>query len=171
MMYMYFCHFTSSMTRVDRRNRLATANDIAQVEVNHKVINRAYRSQSEGDWTTEALSTNEPLSTIQLGAAEHYPDCGEYKKEVYTPTHTELVPKDQQVYLGLFSVDPAHLSRSIGRKLVEAALAHAKENEPGQLIKWYNKLGFIDYGEKVNFPDTSCIVQEDAHFSVLRLPF
>ncbi|KAF9150935.1 hypothetical protein BG015_007239 [Linnemannia schmuckeri] len=189
--------------------RLATADDIAHVEAIHKVVNRAYRS--EGGWTTEAhlvkeeritvdelkealvdkvnpillafdSETNEPLGTIQLEPAEHYPDFGEYKKEGYASTHTESVPKDQQVFLGLFSVDPAQQSRGIGRKLVEAALAHARENMKrtqcvvyvlymrAELIKWYNKLGFIDYGEKVNFPDSSRIVQEDTHFSVLRLP-
>ncbi|KAG0065744.1 hypothetical protein BGZ89_007971 [Linnemannia elongata] len=188
--------------------RLATADDIAHVEAIHKVVNRAYRS--EGGWTTEAhlvteeritvgelkealldtvnpillafdSETNEPLGTIQLEPAEHYPDFGEYKKEGYSSTHTESVPKDQQVFLGLFSVDPAQQSRGIGRKLVEAALAHARENMKrtqcvvyvlymrAELIKWYNKLGFVDYGEKVNFPDSSRIVQEDTHFSVLRL--
>ncbi|KAF9138651.1 hypothetical protein BGX30_008933 [Mortierella sp. GBA39] len=189
--------------------RLARADDIAQVEAIHKVVNRAYRS--EGGWTTEAhlvteeritvdelkealldtinpillafdSETNEPLGTIQLEPAEHYPDFGEYKKEGYTSTHNEPVPKDRQVFVGLFSVDPAQQSRGIGRKLVEAALVHARENMNRtqcvvyvlymrtELIKWYNKLGFVDYGEKVNFPDTSRIVQEDTHFSVLRLP-
>ncbi|KAF8942895.1 hypothetical protein BGZ47_006032 [Haplosporangium gracile] len=189
--------------------RLATADDIAHVEAIHKVVNRAYRS--EGGWTTEAhlvkeeritvdelkealvdkinpillafdSETNQPLGTIQLEPAEHYPDFGEYKMEGYASTHAESVSKDKQVFLGLFSVDPDQQSRGIGRKLVEAALAHARENMKrtqcvvyvlymrAELIKWYNKLGFIDYGEKVNFPDTSRIVQEDTHFSVLRLP-
>ena len=125
--------------------------------------------------------TGEPLGTIQLDPAEHYPDFGEYKKEGYTSTYTETVPKDQQVFLGLFSVDPAQQSRGIGRKLVEAALAHARESMKrtqcvvyvlymrAELIKWYNKLGFVDYGEKVNFPDAHLTIQEDTHFSVLRL--
>ncbi|KAG9072206.1 hypothetical protein KI688_006430 [Linnemannia hyalina] len=179
--------------------RLASADDIAQVEAIHKVVNRAYRSVTEERITVDELKealldtinpillafdseTNEPLGTIQLEPAEHYPDFGEYKKEGYTSTHTEPVPKDQQVFLGLFSVDPAQQSRGIGRKLVEAALAHARKNMNRtqcvvyvlymrtELIKWYNKLGFVDYGEKVNFPDSSRIVQEDTHFSVLRLP-
>ncbi|KAG0313396.1 hypothetical protein BGZ97_010200 [Linnemannia gamsii] len=189
--------------------RLASADDIAHVEAIHKVVNRAYRS--EGGWTTEAhlvteeritvdelkealldkinpillafdSETHEPLGTIQLEPAEHYPDFGGYKKEGYVSTHTEPVPKDQQVFLGLFSVDPAQQSRGIGRKLVEAALAHARTEMKrtqcvvyvlymrAELIKWYNKLGFVDYGEKVNFPDSTRIVQEDTHFAVLRLP-
>ncbi|KAF9906239.1 hypothetical protein EC991_000866 [Linnemannia zychae] len=188
--------------------RLASADDLTHIEAIHKVINRAYRS--EGGWTTEAhlvteeritvdelkealldkvnpillaydSETGEPLGTIQLEPAEHYPDFGEYKKEGYVSTHTESTPKDQQVFLGLFSVDPAQQSRGIGRKLVEAALTHARETMKrtqcvvyvlymrAELIKWYNKLGFVDYGEKVNFPDSSRIVQEDTHFSVLRL--
>ncbi|KAG0374883.1 hypothetical protein BGX24_009808 [Mortierella sp. AD032] len=189
--------------------RLVTAEDVDHVEAIHKVVNRAYRS--EGGWTTEAhlvteeritvdelkealldkvnpillafdSETGEPLGTIQLEPAEHYPDFGDYKKEGYTSTHNEPVPKDQQVFLGLFSVDPTQQSRGIGRKLVEAALAHAREHMKrtqcvvyvlhmrAELIKWYNKLGFVDYGEKVNFPDSTRTIQEDTHFSVLRLP-
>ncbi|KAF9087485.1 hypothetical protein BGX29_007613 [Mortierella sp. GBA35] len=189
--------------------RLASAEDVAHVDAIHKVVNKAYRS--EGGWTTEAhlvseeritidelkealvdkinplllafdSETDEPLGTIQLEPAEHYPDFGEYKKEGYTRTYTETTPKDKQVFLGLFSVDPAQQSRGIGRKLVEAALSHAKEamNRTqcvvyvlymrAELIKWYNKLGFVDYGEKVNFPDSTRIIQEDTHFAVLRLP-
>ncbi|KAF9922362.1 hypothetical protein FBU30_007560 [Linnemannia zychae] len=189
--------------------RLASAEDLPHAEAIHNVVNRAYRT--EGGWTTEAhlitepritvdemkealldkvnplllaydSETGEPLGTIQLEPAEHYPDFGEYKMEGYVSTHKESVPKDQQVFLGLFSVDPAQQSRGIGRKLVEAALIHARENMKrtqcvvyvlymrAELIKWYNKLGFVDYGEKVNFPDNKRIIQEDTHFSVLRLP-
>ncbi|KAF9108743.1 hypothetical protein BGX27_008243 [Mortierella sp. AM989] len=188
--------------------RLATAEDESQLELIHSVINRAYRS--EGGWTTEAhLVTDEritadelkealvdkinplllafdsesgkPLGTIQLEPAEHYPDFGVYQKDGYAPTYAEKIPKDQQIFLGLFSVDPTQQSRGIGRKLVEAALHHAKEKMHRtqcvvyvlymreELIGWYKKLGFVDYGEKVPFPDVSRVKQDDTHFSVLRL--
>ncbi|KAF9205130.1 hypothetical protein BGZ49_004423 [Haplosporangium sp. Z 27] len=188
--------------------RLAESSDNSQLELIHSVINKAYRS--EGGWTTEAhLVTDEritieelkealvdkinplflafdsesgkPLGTIQLEPAEHFPDFGIYEKEGYVPTYVEKMPKDQQILLGLFSVDPTQQSRGIGRKLVEAALLHAKENMNRmqcsvyvlhmreELINWYKKLGFVDYGEKVPFPDSSRVKQEDTHFSVLRL--
>ncbi|GJJ77367.1 hypothetical protein EMPS_09726 [Entomortierella parvispora] len=188
--------------------RLAKPEDIAQITQIHSVINRAYRS--EGGWTTEAhlvseercsidelkgaildkvnplllafdSETNEPLGTLQLDPAETYPDFGEYKAEGYNCTHVESTPKDQQIFVGLFSVDPLQQSRGIGRKLVDEALRHAKESmgrkqavvyvilQRPELVSWYKKLGFVDYGEKVPFPDASRIKQEDIHFSVLRL--
>ncbi|KAF8936451.1 acyl-CoA N-acyltransferase [Dissophora ornata] len=188
--------------------RLATADDVEQIAQIHSVINRAYRS--EGGWTTEAhlvsderitidalkeaildkinplllafdSETGQPLGTLQLEPAEHYPDFGVYKKEGYVPSYVEPLPKDQQVFVGLFSVDPSQQSRGIGRKLVEAALRHGKESMNrtqcvvyvlymrDELIQWYKKLGFVDYGEKVPFPDAGLIKHEDTHFSVLRL--
>jgi len=125
--------------------------------------------------------TNQPLGTLQLDPAEFYPDFGEYKAEGYKCTHVEPTPKDQQIFVGLFSVDPSQQSRGIGRKLVDEALRHAKENmgrkqavvyvilQRPELVSWYKKLGFVDYGEKVPFPDASRVKHEDIHFSVLRL--
>ncbi|KAG0298716.1 hypothetical protein BGZ98_000109 [Dissophora globulifera] len=188
--------------------RLAAAEDEAHINQIHSVINRAYRS--EGGWTTEAhlvseeritidelkaalvdkvnplflafdSETGEALGTLQLDPAEHYPDFGVYSMEGHVQSYVEPLPKEQQVFLGLFSVDPSQQSRGIGRKLVEASLQHAKENMKrtqcvvyvlymrDELINWYKKLGFVDYGEKVNFPDASRLKQEGNHFSVLRL--
>lgn len=125
--------------------------------------------------------TNLPLGTLQLDPAEHYPDFGEYKAEGYNCTHEETVPKDQQIFVGLFSVDPLQQSRGIGRKLVDEALRYSKEHmgrkqvvvyvimQRPELVAWYKKLGFVDYGEKVPFPDASLVKQEDVHFSVMRL--
>ncbi|KAG0017121.1 hypothetical protein BGZ80_008606 [Entomortierella chlamydospora] len=189
--------------------RLAGVGDESQLDLIHSVINRAYRS--EGGWTTEAhlvseeritteelkealvdkinplllafdSESGEPLGTIQLEPVEHYPDFGVYQKEGYAPSYVETLSKDKQILLGLFSVDPTQQSRGIGRKLVEAALHHAKENMNRtqcvvyvlhmrqELINWYKKLGFVDYGEKVPFPDASRVKQDDAHFLVLRMP-
>ncbi|KAF9915151.1 hypothetical protein BX616_006797 [Lobosporangium transversale] len=188
--------------------RRAIAEDISQIDLIHSVINRAYRS--EGGWTTEAhlirderipidelkevlvdkinplflafdSESGQPLGTIQLEAVEHFPDFGVYTKDGYVSPYTERLPKEQQVFLGLFSVDPTQQSRGIGRKLVETSLKYAKEQMNRtqcvvyvlymreELIRWYKKLGFVDYGERVPFPDNSRTKQEDTYFSVLRL--
>ncbi|KAK3812179.1 MAG: acyl-CoA N-acyltransferase [Benniella sp.] len=188
--------------------RLASPEDVDQLALIHSVINRAYRS--EGGWTTEAhlvseeritlqeledslndkthpvliafdSDTGHPLGTVQLEPAEGYSDLGEYKGEGYSPEYKEPLPLDQQVFLGLFSVDPSQQSRGIGRKLVEAALRHAKEEMKrsqcvvyvlhmrSELISWYKKLGFVCYGEKAPFPDMGRLKQDDGYFDVLRL--
>jgi ribosomal protein S18 acetylase RimI-like enzyme len=125
--------------------------------------------------------TGHPLGTVQLEPAESYSDLGEYKGEGYSPEYKEPLPLDQQVFLGLFSVDPSQQSRGIGRKLVEAALRHAKEEMKrsqcvvyvlhmrSELISWYKKLGFVNYGEKAPFPDMGRLKQDDGYFDILRL--
>ncbi|KAG0318501.1 hypothetical protein BGZ99_005631 [Dissophora globulifera] len=192
----------SSQSRPEKKAtvvvRLAAAEDEAHINQIHSVINRAYRSVSEERITIDELKaalvdkvnplflafdseTGEALGTLQLDPAEHYPDFGVYSMEGHVQSYVETLPKEQQVFLGLFSVDPSQQSRGIGRKLVEASLQHAKENMKrtqcvvyvlymrDELINWYKKLGFVDYGEKVNFPDASRLKQEGNHFSVLRL--
>ncbi|KAF9962974.1 hypothetical protein BGZ65_006904 [Modicella reniformis] len=193
---------SSSPTRPERKAsvfvRLTNKDDKTQIEQIHSVVNKAYRSVSDERIKVEELAeimedtknplfiafdseNGQPLGTLQLEPAEYYLDHGEYKKEGYSPTYIESLPKDQQVFLGLFSVDPSQQSRGIGRKLVEAALKHAREDMKrtqcvvnvlymrDELINWYKKLGFVDHGEKVPFLEESRILQEDTHFSVLRL--
>lgn len=83
--------------------------------------------------------------------------------------------------LGLISVDPTLQSRGIGRMLVEAGLKHAKEAmgrkqavvyvlfQRTELREWYQRIGFVDYGEKRPYPDVESTKEEDVHFNVLRL--
>ncbi|KAG0225092.1 hypothetical protein BGX31_007765 [Mortierella sp. GBA43] len=192
----------SSETRPEQKAsvyvRLTNESDFSQLSQIHSVINRAYRSVHDERITMEELEnvlkdktkpvllafdseTGQPLGTLQLEAAEGYGDYGEYKQEGHNPTYVETLSKDQQVFLGLFSVDPTQQSRGIGRKLIEAALRHAKEEMNRaqcvvyvlymrhELISWYKKLGFVDYGERVPFPDAYRVKQDNTHFSVLRL--
>ncbi|KAG0228887.1 hypothetical protein BGW42_001897 [Actinomortierella wolfii] len=124
--------------------------------------------------------TDQPLGTLQIETYEHYPDFGAYTGNGHVNTYVDTVPKEKQAVLGLFSVHPEQQSRGIGRKLVEAALQHIKTVmnrthaivyvivQRPELIAWYNRLGFVDYGEKMQFPDASRLKDSSIHFSVLR---
>ncbi|KAG0054087.1 hypothetical protein BGZ83_011971 [Gryganskiella cystojenkinii] len=125
--------------------------------------------------------TNKPVGTLQLDPAEYYPDFGEYTAEGYYCSYEDPLPKKQQIFIGLFSVDPLYQSRGVGRMLVDEALRYSKENlgrkqavvyvikQRPELVTWYKRLGFADYGERVPFPDQNLMKKEDIHFQVLRL--
>ncbi|KAF9972735.1 hypothetical protein BGZ73_004071 [Actinomortierella ambigua] len=124
--------------------------------------------------------TGLPLGTLQIESYEHYPDFGAYSENGHTNDYKDTVPKEKQAILGLFSVHPEQQSRGIGRKLVEAALQHIRIDmnrthaivyviaQRPELIAWYTRLGFIDYGEKMQFPVASRLKDPSVHFRVLR---
>ncbi|KAF8934455.1 acyl-CoA N-acyltransferase [Dissophora ornata] len=124
--------------------------------------------------------TGQPLGTLQLDPAESYPDLGSYERQDYSSTYTETLPKEMQVFLSLLSVDPRQQSRGVGRKLLDTGLRYAKENmgrkqaavyvlyQRPELSDWYKRLGFVDYGEKAPYPDSTKTLQDNIHFSVLR---
>ncbi|KAF9160523.1 hypothetical protein DFQ26_005421 [Actinomortierella ambigua] len=126
--------------------------------------------------------TNLPLGTLQIETYEHYPDFGVFTGNGHINTYVDTVPKEKQAVLGLFSVHPEQQSRGIGRKLVEAALQHIEGAmdrthamvyvivQRPELISWYTRLGFIDHGEKMQFPDASRLKDPSIHFCVLRRP-
>ncbi|KAG0380803.1 hypothetical protein BGX24_004928 [Mortierella sp. AD032] len=127
--------------------------------------------------------TQKVIGTLQLDPAEHYPDFGHYSAPDFSFDYStaDSVPRTQQIMLGLISVDPAQQSRGIGRQLVDAGLKHARESlgrtqavvyvlyQRTELREWYKRVGFVDYGEKRPYPDTTNLKLDDVHFSVLRL--
>ncbi|KAI7824652.1 acyl-CoA N-acyltransferase [Gamsiella multidivaricata] len=182
--------------------------DMQHVDEIHRIVNAAYRS--DAGWTHEThlikeeritkegvkdvlhdkvnllllafdSETNQLLGTIQLDPAEFYPDFGEYEKDGHATSYLETMPKENQIFLGLISVDPLQQSRGIGGKLVREGLRYAKETmgrkqavvyvlfQRTELAEWYKRIGFVDYGEKVPYPDQARTKQEDVHFTVLRM--
>ncbi|KAG0317540.1 hypothetical protein BGZ99_006227 [Dissophora globulifera] len=182
-------------------------NDVKHIDDFHRIINDAYRT--EASWANEAHlingerfskdqlkdamldqvnilllafdpETGLPIGTVQLDPAEVYPDYGIYMREGAEP-YVETTPKEQQIFVGLVSVDPRQQSRGIGRKLIDAGLRYAKEEmgrtqavinvvyQRTELLDWYKRIGFVDYGERTPFPDLARIKHDDIHFAVIRM--
>ncbi|KAF9296606.1 hypothetical protein BGZ74_010246 [Mortierella antarctica] len=125
-------------------------------------------------------ATLQPLGTLQLQVAETYPKFPPYTKIGHQSTHVETTPTENIIFLGLLSVEPLQQSRGIGRRLMDFGLTYTKDTlgrthavinaltQRPELIVWYKKLGFIDYGERVCYPNQSRTSHADVHFSVLR---
>lgn len=121
-------------------------------------------------------ATLQPLGTLQLHVAETYPRFPPSTKGGHQSTHIETTPTNNIAFLGLLSVDPLQQSRGIGRKWMDFRLTYIKDalgrthdvinalTQRSELIDWYKNLGFIDYGERVCYPDQTRTSHEDVHF-------
>lgn len=125
-------------------------------------------------------ATLQPLGTLQIHVAETYSKIPPYTKGGHQSTHVETTPTEKIIFLGLLSVDPLQQSRGIGRKLMDFGLTYTKDTlgrthavinaltQRPEIINWYKRLGFVDYGERVCYPDQTRTSHEDVHFSALR---
>ncbi|MBD2716666.1 GNAT family N-acetyltransferase [Microvirga sp. STR05] len=132
------------------------------------LVNRAYRGEaSRQGWTTEADLLDGPRTDEadlrQLSAAPGATfllartAAGELVGSVYTK------PEAPDLYVGMLSVDPTRQAAGIGRQLLAAAEAQARQagftdvlmsviSVRAELIAWYERLGFQRTGEVQPFP-------------------
>ena len=144
----------------------AAARDIPDLVA---LVNRAYRGEaSRRGWTTEAhlldgLRTDENelgelLATPNVTLLMARDTAGQLLGSVY------LEIKRPDLYLGMLSVDPDQQAHGIGRQLLAAAEAYARQtgctgvlisviSVRTELIAWYERLGFQPTGETVPFPE------------------
>ncbi|MBV6441404.1 MAG: GNAT family N-acetyltransferase [Haliscomenobacteraceae bacterium CHB4] len=139
----------------------ATPHDIPQLL---SLINGAFRGDTARQgWTHEAdllhgsRRTDEATlrSLMQIANAvvlKYCNDSGEIEGCVF------LNKKERGLYLGMLTVRPDLQGRGIGKKLLEAAEAHAREqgcqfiymnvfSTRKELIAWYERLGYYRTGE------------------------
>jgi ribosomal protein S18 acetylase RimI-like enzyme len=154
----------------------ATIEDIPSL---NKLINSAYRGESsKKGWTTEAnilkglRTTEEELNkTIQnnKNTILKFTDNNQIIGCVL------LIEKKQELYLGMLTVLPALQNSGIGKKLLKQAEIHAfKLGLPKiimtvisvreELIKWYERNGYIDIGKREPFPES------DIHIIISNQP-
>ncbi len=144
----------------------STLQDVPQLT---SLINSAYRGEaSKKGWTTEAdlleggLRTDIPTLTELM----NNPQAIVLK---YTTTEDDITgcvyleKQERGLYLGMLTVSPLQQAGGIGRQLLLAAAAHAKEtNCPCifmhvisiryELITWYERCGYYKTGETKPFP-------------------
>lgn len=134
----------------------------------NRLVNSAYRGDtSRKGWTTEA----DLLDGIRTDP-EALKDMMEQPGAVILKCTNEsgtlrgcvfLKKTDNQLYLGMLTVTPELQGGGIGKKLLEASEAYARENGcnkivmtvisvRNELIAWYERKGFRTTGEKSPFP-------------------
>jgi len=129
-----------------------------------RLVNSAYRG--DGGWTNESHIMEGPR-TNEAGIAELMADRKsmilEYTGEDNVLTGCVYLQKQgDKLYLGLLSVDPASQGRGVGKDLLGAAVAYARENActairitvisvRHELIAWYERHGYQRTGETESF--------------------
>lgn len=141
----------------------ATLADIPEINA---LVNGAYRGDSgRQGWTTEAdlidgtridetiltnLINREDTTVLLYREDKNLLGCVELRKEGY------------KLYLGMLSVSPLSQNKGIGKKLMSAAEAHAKEKKctsifmtvisvREELLNWYQRHGYVLTGERKPF--------------------
>lgn len=145
--------------------RKATLADVPSLNV---LVNSAYRGDTSREgWTTEAdlldgIRTSEASlqAMIENPAAEIL--VAEENDALVACVYLEK--KNRVLYLGMLTVKPTMQARGIGALLMQAAENNARQRDCNRiqmtvitardtLIKYYQRKGFQDTGERAPFPN------------------
>ncbi|RYD95998.1 MAG: GNAT family N-acetyltransferase [Sphingobacteriales bacterium] len=134
------------------------------------LLNRAYRgTEARSGWTheadliegtqrTDAAELEHKLHTPGAVLLKYVPGSGSIEACVY------LEKQDDQLYLGMLSVDPSLQGAGIGKKLLYAAEDVARAQGctaivmtvisiRAELLEWYQRHGYRATGAEEPFPD------------------
>lgn len=133
-----------------------------------KLINSAYRGPvSRQGWTHESdlITGDERINETGLAAAlaNRANAMLMIKEQEQIKGCVMLEKKDEHIYLGMLSVNPAIQTKGIGKKLMQQAEQYALQNgfrkilmtvisARKELIEWYNRRGYSSTGETLPFP-------------------
>ena len=138
----------------------ATIEDIPAL---NKLVNAAYRGDSSRKgWTTEADlldGTRTDEAAIKAFFEEEGSTILKFVDEGKIVGCVRLLKHGNQLYLGMFAVDPTVQNKGVGKKfLLEAEVVARKQNcksidmtvisERKELIDWYKRNGYVEVGEK-----------------------
>jgi ribosomal protein S18 acetylase RimI-like enzyme len=144
---------------------IATTEDIPQIV---HLLNSAYRGESSRKgWTTEAdlIAGDRRTDAASVAIVMNQPGSIILK---YTNDEGEIIgtvnlqQHERGVYLGMFAVSPNQQGGGIGKQLLNAADAHAKNiaaekiymsviSVRKELIDWYKRHGYVETGERKPF--------------------
>ena len=144
------------------------------------LINKCYRGESSKQgWTTEAeliagdIRTDEAdVRSLMANETSTFLKC-EHAAEGIVGT-VFLDKRGDKLYLGMFSVDTDWQGAGIGKRMLEAADAHARKlgctaifmqviSVRTELIAWYERYGYRPTGETKPFDG-------DGRFGIPRMP-
>ena len=145
-----------------------------------ELVNSAYRGEySKKGWTTEA-DLLDGTRTDEKGLEEiiSAPDSFIYK---YVDSNGKIIgcvrvkKNDNKLYLGMLTVSPELQGKGIGKKLIQFVESEATNlrcavvymtviSVRNELIKWYEKYGYVRTGEKLPFHN------DDPRFGIPKMP-
>jgi ribosomal protein S18 acetylase RimI-like enzyme len=134
-----------------------------------QLVNAAYRGDTgRQGWTTEAdLIDGTRTDAELLREVMQRPDSVilKYVDNEEIIGCVELRVEGAKLYLGMLTVKPTLQKSGIGKKLMQAAEAHAREKgctaifmnvltDRSELIAWYERQGYTDTGQRKPFAFT-----------------
>jgi ribosomal protein S18 acetylase RimI-like enzyme len=145
---------------------IATIDDLPAILL---LVNSAYRGESSkqgwtteanlllGDKRTDADTLMQMMQTPGTAFLKYINDAGVIEGSVF------LHKKENKLYLGMLSVNPALQVKGIGKILMSAAEDFAKQTQCSsiymtvisvrqELINWYERRGYFKTGETQPFP-------------------
>ena len=167
--------------------RSASLQDIPAILV---LVHSAYRGEtSRLGWTTEAdllegqrTDEDELRSMIEAREARTRVVLGFFQDELVASML--LDPRPDHVHVGMVAVRPDRQALGIGRRLLEHAEQVARAERLGavlrmtviaqrlELLRWYERRGFLPTGERAPFPygevRFGLPLRPDLHFLVLE---
>lgn len=137
---------------------------LADVPSLNKLVNSAYRGDiSRQGWTTEA-DLLDGTRTDENAISEFFAEPGSTILKCVEGDRiigcVRLLRHGQQLYLGMFAVDPTLQNKGVGKKILIAAEGEARRqncqsidmtviSERTELINWYKRNGYVERGEKI----------------------
>ena len=150
---------------MDAKISIATTDDIPQLL---QLINQAYRGEeAKKGWTHEADLIDGSLRTdaVSLQQLIHKQNAVilKYSQDKNITGCVYLEKKGSCLYLGMLSVSPEIQAQGIGKQLLKAADAYAKEqgcriiemtviSVRNELIAWYERNGYKKTEKREPFP-------------------